>query len=61
MARRTSSRSSGWVRSITRSTVDFVVGSNSNIRYVSSDQKISPVRTFQPKLPVWLNRCASAR
>jgi len=26
-----------------------------------SDQVISPVGTFQSKLPVWLNRCASDR
>src|SRR6476659_5900161 len=28
---------------------------------VSSDQISSPVVTFQPKLPVWLSFCASAR
>jgi hypothetical protein len=32
-----------------------------NILNVSSDQMISPLATRQPKLPVWLNRWASAR
>src|SRR5882762_815672 len=39
----------------------FEEGANSKIRKVSSDQKISPLETRQPKLPVWLSLCASAR
>src|SRR5437879_7326184 len=39
----------------------FEEGANSKIRNVSSDQKCSSVETFQPKLPVWLSLCASAR
>src|ERR1700682_3546649 len=41
--------------------VGFVVWSYWNIRKVSSDQRISPVETLQPKLPVRLSRWASAR
>ena len=39
----------------------LVFGSNSVMRYVSLDQKISPVTALRPKLPVWLNFCASDR
>ena len=35
--------------------------SYSKILNVSSDQKILPLETFQPRLPVWLNLCASAK
>src|SRR5258708_9072913 len=41
--------------------ISFEEGANSKIRKVSSDQKISPLETRQPKLPVWLSLCASAR
>ena len=44
---------------------EFIVGvcveGYSKIRKVSSDQVISPVSTFQSKLPVRLSFCASAR
>src|SRR6202790_1297738 len=43
------------------STVGLVVRSYWNIRKVSSDQRISPVETLQPKLPVRLSRWASAK
>src|SRR5712672_3902975 len=39
----------------------FEEGANSKIRKVSSDQKISPLETRQPKFPLWLMLCASAR
>ena len=39
----------------------IVVGSYWKIRKVSSDQRSSPVDGLQPKLPVWLRRCPSAR
>ena len=41
--------------------VGFVARSHWKIRKVSSDHISSPVATFQPKLPVWLNRWASAK
>src|SRR5437867_9492572 len=43
------------------SSVGAIVGSYSKIRKVSSDQMISPVETFQPKLPVWLSFWASVK
>src|ERR1700676_1140693 len=43
------------------STGGFVDRSYWKIRKVSSDQRISPMEGLQPKLPVLLRRCASAR
>src|ERR1700738_2417775 len=43
------------------STVTEGALSYPKIRKLSFDQKISPLETSQPKLPVWLNRCASAK
>src|SRR5262249_43619328 len=43
------------------STVTECTLSYSKIRKLSSDQKILPLATSQPKLPVWLNRWASAK
>ena len=56
-----SGKSSGCTRCRIRSIVIGVDGSYSKIRKVSSDQKCSSAATFQPKLPVRLNRWASAR
>ncbi|SEN94472.1 hypothetical protein SAMN05443254_11440 [Bradyrhizobium sp. OK095] len=61
MASRTPLTSSGWVRLRTKPSDGRAVGARSKIRNVSSDQNSSPVTTFQPKLPVWLSFCASAR
>src|SRR5580700_2226580 len=41
------------------SKVGFVVRSYWKMRKDSSDHMMSPVETLHPKLPVWLNRCAS--
>ena len=43
------------------SKVGLFARSSWNIRKVSSDQKISRLVTFHPKLPVWLNLCASVK
>src|SRR5262249_43400290 len=61
ITRSTKARSSGCTRLSTMSIVTLVVGSYPKIWKVSSDQKISSLVRFQPKLPVWLNLCASAR
>src|SRR6476646_10020674 len=52
-------RSSGWVRSTTKSRVGGDFGSHSKMRKASVDQRISPVPMAQPKLPVRLNLWAS--
>ena len=41
--------------------VTVVPGSYPKIRNVASDQIYLTVDVFQPKLPVWLSFCASAR
>ena len=41
--------------------IEAIVSCRSKILKLSSDQKSSWLLTFQPKLPVWLNFCASLK